>query len=76
MRPIPKGYGADMVSDALGHTRFAVAGHDRGGRVAHRLARDHPTAVSHLAVLDIAPTAAMYEATDKEFAPHITIGFF
>ena len=60
----------DMVDvmHALGHTRFGVCGHDRGGRVAHRLALDHPQAVSHLALIDIAPTLDMYEATDMRFA--------
>ena len=53
---------------ALGHGRFLLAGHDRGGRVAHRLAADHPEAVAKLAVLDIAPTLAMYEQTDMDFA--------
>jgi haloacetate dehalogenase len=52
----------------LGHARFFVAGHDRGGRVAHRLALDHPAAVARLAVLDIAPTLDMYERTDMRFA--------
>ncbi|HEX5634681.1 MAG TPA: alpha/beta hydrolase, partial [Gemmatimonadales bacterium] len=50
---------------ALGHERFCVAGHDRGGRVAHRLAVDHPDRVSRIAVLDIAPTLAMYEQTTE-----------
>lgn len=53
---------------ALGHARFHVAGHDRGGRVAHRLAMDHPDAVERLAVLDISPTLAMYEQTNMGFA--------
>jgi haloacetate dehalogenase len=53
---------------ALGHERFGVAGHDRGGRVAHRLALDHPQAVQRLCVLDIAPTLDMYAATDMAFA--------
>ena len=53
---------------ALGHQRFLVAGHDRGGRVAHRMAVDHPGSVDKLAVLDIAPTLAMYEQTDEAFA--------
>ena len=44
----------------LGFERFAVAGHDRGGRVAYRLALDHPDAVARLAVLDIVPTADMW----------------
>jgi len=52
----------------LGHERFAVCGHDRGGRVAHRLALDHPQAVARLAVIDIAPTLDMYAATDMRFA--------
>ncbi len=53
---------------ALGHDRFLLVGHDRGGRVAHRLAMDHPQAVRKVAVLDIAPTAAMYEQTTDAFA--------
>ena len=52
----------------LGHARYAVCGHDRGGRVAHRLALDHAQAVTHLAVIDIAPTLDMYSATDMRFA--------
>lgn len=52
----------------LGHERWAVVGHDRGGRVAHRMAADHPPCVERLAVLDIAPTLAMYEQTDERFA--------
>ena len=64
------------VMRALGHDRFAVAGHDRGGRVAHRLARDNPNAVTRLAVLDIAPTASMYETTDKDFATAYYHWFF
>jgi haloacetate dehalogenase len=55
------------VMRALGHERFAVAGHDRGGRVAHRLALDAPEAVSRLAVLDIAPTLDMLEGADWRF---------
>ena len=53
---------------ALGHERFLLCGHDRGGRVAHRLAVDQPEAVQRLMVLDIAPTLAMYEQTDMAFA--------
>lgn len=53
---------------ALGYERFFIAGHDRGGRVAHRLALDHPERVEKLAVLDIAPTKAMYEQTSMSFA--------
>lgn len=53
---------------ALGHERFLLAGHDRGARVAHRLAVDHAGRVLRVAVLDIAPTLAMYEQTDEAFA--------
>ena len=60
----------DMVDvmDALGVTTFFLCGHDRGGRVAHRLAVDHPARVQRLCVIDIAPTLDMYAATDFEFA--------
>ena len=60
----------DMVGvmRALGHERFHVVGHDRGGRVAHRLARDHGERVYSLAVLDISPTLKMYESTSMAFA--------
>jgi haloacetate dehalogenase len=61
---------------ALGFDRFAVAGHDRGGRVAHRMALDHAGVVERLAVLDIAPTATMYARTDKEFATRYFWWFF
>jgi haloacetate dehalogenase len=53
---------------SLGHDRFAVLAHDRGARVAHRLALDHPQAVDRLMLLDIAPTLAMYEGTTEAFA--------
>ncbi|HIQ42431.1 Haloacetate dehalogenase H-1 [Pseudomonas sp. THAF187a] len=53
---------------ALGFSRFDVLAHDRGARVAHRLAQDHPEAVKHLITLDIAPTLAMYEQTSEAFA--------
>jgi haloacetate dehalogenase len=52
----------------LGAGRFFLCGHDRGGRVAHRLALDHPRRVKKLCVIDIAPTLDMYEATDMTFA--------
>jgi haloacetate dehalogenase len=60
----------DMVEvmSALGVKRFFLCGHDRGGRVAHRLALDHPTRVQKMCVIDIAPTLDMYAATDFEFA--------
>jgi haloacetate dehalogenase len=53
---------------ALGHRRFAVAGHDRGGRVAYRMALDHPDQVSELAVLDIVPTAEVWARADDRLA--------
>ncbi len=56
------------VMQALGHERFAVMAHDRGARVAHRLAADHGEAVRRLVLLDIAPTLAMYEQTSEAFA--------
>jgi haloacetate dehalogenase len=61
---------ADMVAtmEALGFPRFDLAGHDRGGRVAHRLVLDHPERVGRLAVLDIAPTREMYRGTTEAFA--------
>jgi len=52
----------------LGFERFHVVGHDRGGRVAHRLAADHAAQVLSLTVLDIAPTLAMYEQTTDAYA--------
>lgn len=61
---------------ALGHEVFAVIGHDRGGRVAHRMALDHPAAVERLAVLDIAPTATMYARADADFARSYFWWFF
>jgi haloacetate dehalogenase len=61
---------ADLVAlmRALGHERFSVCGHDRGGRVAHRLTLDHAGRVGRLMVLDISPTLTMYERTTMEFA--------
>ena len=56
------------VMDRLGLGAFHVVGHDRGGRVGHRLAVDHPGRALSLTVLDISPTLAMYEATDLAFA--------
>jgi len=60
----------DMVAvmEHLGFSRFSVAGHDRGGRVAYRLAIDHPARVERLAVLDILPTATVLERADFRFA--------
>jgi haloacetate dehalogenase len=56
------------VMDTLGIADFALCGHDRGGRVAHRLALDHPARVNKLCVIDIAPTLDMYARTDFDFA--------
>ncbi len=71
-----------MAQDALvvmrtaGHERFAVCAHDRGARVAHRLAVDHPDAVSRLVLLDIAPTLGMYQHTSMAFAQAYWHWFF
>ena len=53
---------------ALGHERFAVAGHDRGAGVAYRTALDHPAAVSRVAVLDGLPVVEILERCDARFA--------
>jgi haloacetate dehalogenase len=53
---------------ALGFDRFAVAGHDRGGRVAYRMALDHPERVDRLAVLDIVPTGEVWRRADGALA--------
>ena len=60
----------DMVEvmEKLGHKKFHLVGHDRGGRVAHRLARDHGKRVQTLTVLDISPTLKMFENTTLAFA--------
>ena len=56
------------LTQSLGIDRFAFVGHDRGARVGHRLALDYPDAVTKAVFVDIAPTATMYELTNKEFA--------
>ena len=72
----------EMAHDALaamrhhGFERFAVLAHDRGARVAHRLATDHPGAVERMLLLDIAPTLAMYEHTSEAFAKAYWHWFF
>jgi haloacetate dehalogenase len=60
----------DMVAvmERLGFPRFSVAGHDRGGRVAYRLALDHPEHVERVAVLDVVPTAEVWARADARFA--------
>jgi len=60
----------------LGFKQFLLAGHDRGGRVAHRMALDHPDHILKLAVMDIAPTYAMYKTADFEFAKAYYHWFF
>jgi haloacetate dehalogenase len=60
----------------LGHRTYAVVGHDRGGRVAHRLALDHADAVSRLAVLDIVPTRHVFGHVDKALALSYDHWFF
>jgi len=69
---------ADVVAvmRRLGHERFLLAGHDRGGRVAHRLGLDFPEACPAISVLDIAPTREMYAATNKGFATAYWHWFF
>ena len=68
----------DMVEvmSALGHESFHVVGHDRGGRVGHRLARDHGKRVKTLTVLDISPTLKMYRSTTMQFAKAYYHWFF
>ena len=60
----------DVVAamERLGFARFSVAGHDRGGRVAYRLALDHPERVERVALLDVVPTAAAWDRADARFA--------
>jgi haloacetate dehalogenase len=61
---------------ALGFERFALAGHDRGARVARRLTLDHPDAVSRLAILDIVPTETIYGTLDQGRATTVWRYFF
>jgi haloacetate dehalogenase len=86
-KPVPQaGHGnyskramaADMVQlmAHLGFQEFFVVGHDRGGRVGHRLAADHPQCVHKLVLLDVAPTLAMYEQTSMAFAQAYYHWFF
>jgi len=64
------------LMNQLGHNHFTVMGHDRGGRVAHRMALDHPDVVERIVVIDIAPTATMYAKTNMEFARRYFWWFF
>jgi haloacetate dehalogenase len=61
---------------SLGFDQFFLLGHDRGGRVSHRLAMDFPASVLRLMVLDISPTLKMYDATTMEFAKGYWHWFF
>jgi haloacetate dehalogenase len=60
----------DMVQlmEAQGFPRFLVAGHDRGGRVAYRMALDHPSRVERIALLDVIPTSEAFQRADARFA--------
>jgi len=64
------------VMRALGHKRFSAVGHDRGGRVLHRMALDRPDELERIVILDIAPTATMYARTDMAFAKSYFWWFF
>jgi haloacetate dehalogenase len=72
----------EMARDAVavmryqGFDQFQVLAHDRGARVAHRLAADHPQVVQRMMLLDIAPTLAMYERTRRAFATAYWHWFF
>ena len=64
------------VMTHFGFEKFAVVGHDRGGRVAHRMALDHPDRVTKAAVLDIVPTYKLFHNVTKEFATAYYHWFF
>ena len=68
---------ADLVTvmEHLGHVRFSCAGHDRGARVAYRLALDHPGRIDKLALLDILPTSEVWRAMDAGDTPPAHWGF-
>jgi pimeloyl-ACP methyl ester carboxylesterase len=70
------GHRSARADAVVGFSRFAVAGHDRGARVAVRLALDAPEAVSHMAVLDIIPTATIYQSIDQQCATTVWRYFF
>ena len=65
-----------QVMDALGFDSFAIVGHDRGARVGHRMALDHPDRVTKLAVLDIVPTRHIFETVGKDLATAYYHWFF
>ena len=64
------------VMEHLGFRKFALVGHDRGGRVAHRMALDHADRLTRLAILDIVPTYMLYQHITKEFATTFYHWFF
>ena len=64
------------LMESIGFRRFLVAGHDRGGRVGHRMALDHSDRVEKLAVLDIVPTHKVFSTVDKEIATGYYHWFF
>ena len=64
------------VMQSLGFSEFAVVGHDRGARVAHRMALDHAGKISRLALLDIIPTSTAFANVDKEMATAAFNWFF
>lgn len=72
----------EMAQDAVevmqhfGFSKFNILAHDRGARVAHRLAADHPSMVQRMMLLDIAPTLGMYENTSRAFATAYWHWFF
>ncbi len=78
--PLGEGYSkremaAELVDvmSHLGHSRFAVVGHDRGGRVAYRMALDHPDVVDALCVLNIIPTVEQFERLTPDFWPFLLL---
>ena len=64
------------VMDALGYSRFSLVGHDRGGRVARRLALDHPSVVEQLIIMDIIPALDFYELANTDIAQDYFYFFF
>lgn len=64
------------VMESLGHNQFMVCGHDRGGRVAHRMTLDHPDKVLKICVLDIVPTYRIFMDADKDLATKYWHWFF
>jgi haloacetate dehalogenase len=70
--------GEDQIAlmQQLGFDQFLVMAHDRGGRVAYRMALDHPEVIRKLVILDVAPTLAMYEKANRAFATAYYHWFF